>query len=334
VGIIGELFPESATSGVQVVGRPDFLLASNVVAVEAVDVALWIHMDVNFLTGTKGSFRWWTGHSWAPLYVNAGVDRPGAVGVDGPGHWHSHVPLPIPVSMAMEVDGYVYDLGRRPMGFSGSSLALFVDPDGTIGGNVAMDIYDTTFAALASVASAPPVSVGVLAVSDVASAANLATVDTVVDTIDGKLTAERLGKIDLIGTGAAATGGGPVSDAGALSEIIIGDDYSTANGNVFAWTVTLPTGATIAGARCYFGGRHSDPSLADENGWTVEGVVSEGPTASQAVITFSLLRSHTSGLVAGDYNWSAEIWNDAGLQSTRVRSKKTRRVTLVEKQTV
>lgn len=140
-------------------------------------------------------------------------------------------------------------------------------------------------------------------------------------------------KTDLIGTG-SATVSAPVAESGTISDLIIGDDYSSSNGQALSWTVDLPTGATVGGASCFFGGEHSDPSLAEDNKWLIQGTVSAGPTAGKAVILFNLLRSHTADLIPGDYNWSAEIRNDAGLQSTKVRSKKTRRVTLVKKQTI
>lgn len=161
-----------------------------------------------------------------------------------------------------------------------------------------------------------------------------ATAQEIVDAInDQLLTDARLGKIDLIGTGQAIISA-PVAADGTLQEIVAGDDYLAANGRAFAWTVDLPAGATVENATCFFGGEHVDDALSESNKWLVQGTVSAGPTAGQAVISFDLPRSATIDLVRGDYNYSAEIRNDAGLQSTRVRSKKTRRVALVDKQTI
>jgi len=134
--------------------------------------------------------------------------------------------------------------------------------------------------------------------------------------------------------GGGGGGGGVVMQGGNLPDIIIGDDYSATNGRPFEWTVGLPTGATIEGATCFFGGEHKDPYLGLTNKWLVQGTIRAAALETQAIISFNLLRAHTLGLVAGQYNWSAEIRNDTGLQSTRVMSKKTRRVTLVEKQTI
>lgn len=134
--------------------------------------------------------------------------------------------------------------------------------------------------------------------------------------------------------GGGGGGGSVVLSGGNLPDIIIGDDYSTANGRPFEWTVNLPAGATIAGATCFFGGEHKLPHLGLTNKWLVQGTVRAAPLETQAIISFDLLRSHTLNLTPGQYNWSAEIRNDTGLQSTRVMSKKTRRVTLVEKQTI
>lgn len=126
-------------------------------------------------------------------------------------------------------------------------------------------------------------------------------------------------------------GGSVVLAGGNLPDIIIGDDYSTSNGRPFEWTVDLPTGATIGGATCFFGGEHKDPHLGLTNKWLVQGTVRAAALETQAIISFNL---RLEGLIPGQYNWSAEIRNDSGLQSTRVMSKKTRRVTLVEKQTI
>jgi hypothetical protein len=139
-------------------------------------------------------------------------------------------------------------------------------------------------------------------------------------------------KTQLIGTG-AATIAVPVSEGGLLNELVIGDDYSENNGRQLSWTVDLPTGATVGVATCFFGGEHTDPNLADANRWIVEGSLTAGPIAGRCVISFNWARSINQHLEPGQYNWSAEIRNDTGLQSTRVMSKKTRRVTLVEKQT-
>ena len=140
-------------------------------------------------------------------------------------------------------------------------------------------------------------------------------------------------KTQLIGTG-AATISAPVAESGLLNELVIGDDYSESNGRQLSWTVDLPAGATVGVATCFFGGVHTNPKLAEANRWLVEGTLTAGTTAGKGVISFNWTRSINQSLVGGAYNWSAEIRNDAGLQSTRVMSKKTRRVTLVEKQTI
>lgn len=126
---------------------------------------------------------------------------------------------------------------------------------------------------------------------------------------------------------------GVVPLSGNLTELVIGDDYSSANGNAIEFTVAPPAGTTLGGATCFFGGAHKDPHLAPTNKWLVQGAVRAAPTAGDMIISFNLLGSHTEGLIGGDYEYSAEIRNDAGLETTAAQNRPCGCVLLRRKQT-
>lgn len=117
----------------------------------------------------------------------------------------------------------------------------------------------------------------------------------------------------------------PVSTSGTIdSPIIIGDDYLSANGRAFSWTVTAPTGFVLATSTCTFGGSRNG------SGWLVSGTISDAGSGNWT-ISFDLAKSVTASLSPGTYLYSVELANAGGTEITRVRSGIG--VELVEKQT-
>jgi hypothetical protein len=100
------------------------------------------------------------------------------------------------------------------------------------------------------------------------------------------------------------------------SDIIIGDDYLTANTRSFYWDVDAVTGLSAATATTTFGGKRN------ETGWLVTGTITD-LGGSRWRLTHELPRSATSSLVSGYYAVSVEIKGQSdGAEVTRVMPKK------------
>ena len=106
--------------------------------------------------------------------------------------------------------------------------------------------------------------------------------------------------------------------------IVIGDDYLAAMGRALQWTVAAMTGYTLATSTCKFGGR------CKTNAWLVTGTITDAG-AGNWLLSFDLPKASTTALAEGYYEWSVEVTNAAGLETTRVRS--SRGVLLVDKPT-
>lgn len=147
------------------------------------------------------------------------------------------------------------------------------------------------------------------------------------DALDALLDAIKA-KTDLIGTG-TATVTQPVSSAGTLSAIVIGDDYKSTNSRAFTWTVTDPGNiATPASATCVFGGKRVNGTDV----WSVSGTVADAG-GGNLTLTFELDATDTASLDAGKYYWSVELQDDSSNEITTSRNAIGGYVELVEKQT-
>ena len=137
-------------------------------------------------------------------------------------------------------------------------------------------------------------------------------------------------KTDLITTGTIASSI-PVTASGQIDgPLVIGDDYLSANGRAFTWTVALPSAFVIATSTCKFGMQYQD-----EDGtysFTVTGTVADAGSGN-VTLTFDVPKATTGTLGPGWYRWSVEIASASGTEVTRVKSSHNKLVEWVEKQT-
>jgi len=133
-------------------------------------------------------------------------------------------------------------------------------------------------------------------------------------TLEGKLTAERLAKLDLIGTGAAIVQT-PVSITGQLTTLVIGDDYLVSLGTQITFRVTTtstPTACTLAFL-----------SACGTLTLSVSGTVTEVESGVFDLV-FEITRVQNAGLVAGVYNYSVEMRDAGGNKITVAHSDLSR----------
>jgi len=137
-------------------------------------------------------------------------------------------------------------------------------------------------------------------------------------------------KTALITTGTIASSI-PVTASGQIDgPLVIGDDYLSANGRAFAWTVALPSAFVIATSTCKFGMQYQD-----EDGtysFNVTGTVTDAGSGN-VTLTFDVPKATTGLLGPGWYRWSVEIASASGTEVTRVKSSHNKLVEWVEKQT-
>jgi hypothetical protein len=112
----------------------------------------------------------------------------------------------------------------------------------------------------------------------------------------------------------------PVTATGQLaSPLIIGDDYLSANGRRFRWTVALPSGYVIETSTARFGMRYEDDEGV--NSFIATGTVTDA-TGGNVHLDFDVARAVTGTLRPGWYEWSVEIVSATGTEITRVKSGK------------
>jgi len=128
-------------------------------------------------------------------------------------------------------------------------------------------------------------------------------------------------KTALIGT-ASAMLQAPVSSQGKIAQIFIGDDYLSANGRAFQWTITEPTGFTAATSTCSFGGEDKDG-----NKWLVSGTITD--QGSTWLLSFDADKIATA-VPPGIYDWTVEVKSATNVEhtvsfggDTRLRKKYT-----------
>ena len=115
--------------------------------------------------------------------------------------------------------------------------------------------------------------------------------------------------------GGESSGGSSVVDGEIVGPIVIGDDYTAANGRAFVIDIDLPSN-TSAGAAFVFTGRHR---YRCDMGWSVAGVISVS-AAGTARIPAELPSSASEGLEAGEYVYTISITDDDGGVVTPVAS--------------
>ena len=138
-------------------------------------------------------------------------------------------------------------------------------------------------------------------------------------------------KTDLITTGTIQSSI-PVTAQGQITgPLYIGDDYLSANGRAFQWTVALPSGFVIATSTCRFGMEHAEGATEGAS-FAVAGTVTDAGGGNVA-LSFDVPKATTGTLKAGFYRWSVEIASASGNEVTRVASDGKKLVEWREKQT-
>lgn len=138
-------------------------------------------------------------------------------------------------------------------------------------------------------------------------------------------------KTDLITTGTIQSSI-PVTSQGQITgPLYIGDDYLSANGRAFQWTVALPSGFVIATSTCRFGMEHAEGATEGAS-FAVSGTVTDAG-GGNVTLAFDVPKATTGNLKAGFYRWSVEIASAGGNEVTRVASDGKKLVEWREKQT-
>jgi len=123
----------------------------------------------------------------------------------------------------------------------------------------------------------------------------------------------------------------PVTAQGQITgPLYIGDDYLTANGRQFDWTIALPTGFVAATSTCKFGMIYEDETGVSE--FNVSGTVADVGSGNVR-LRFELPRATTGTLKAGFHRWSTEIVSASGVEVTAVAYSDRKLVEWREKQT-
>ena len=123
----------------------------------------------------------------------------------------------------------------------------------------------------------------------------------------------------------------PVTAQGQIAgPLYIGDDYLTANGRQFDWTIALPTGFVAATSTCKFGMIFEDESGVSE--FNLSGTVAD-VGGGNVRLRFELPRATTGTLKAGFHRWSTEIVSATGVEITAVAYSDRKLVEWREKQT-
>lgn len=138
-------------------------------------------------------------------------------------------------------------------------------------------------------------------------------------------------KTDLITTGTIQSSIPVTAQGQVTGPLFIGDDYLSANGRAFQWTVALPTGFVIATSTCRFGMEHAEGATEGAS-FAVAGTVTDAG-GGNVTLAFSVPRATTGALKAGFYRWSVEIASASGNEVTRVASDGKKLVEWREKQT-
>ena len=138
-------------------------------------------------------------------------------------------------------------------------------------------------------------------------------------------------KTDLITTGAIQSSIPVTAQGQIIGPLFIGDDYLSANGRAFQWTVALPSGFVIATSTCRFGMEHAEGATEGAS-FAVSGTVTDAG-GGNVTLSFSVPKATTGALKAGFYRWSVEIASAGGNEVTRVASDGKKLVEWREKQT-
>lgn len=104
---------------------------------------------------------------------------------------------------------------------------------------------------------------------------------------------------------------GPVTAKGTVDQIVIGDDYLTAHGTAFVWTIPAIPGMSPGAVTVHFGGKNGTNTFA------VTGTAADIGSGKWS-LTCEMLKATSGQLVAGEYRYSIAVHNPAGVELTRV----------------
>jgi hypothetical protein len=104
---------------------------------------------------------------------------------------------------------------------------------------------------------------------------------------------------------------GPVTAKGTVDQIVIGDDYLSAHGAAFVWTISAISGMSANAVTVHFGGTNGTHPFA------VTGTAADIGSGKWS-LTCEMPRATSGGLVPGEYRYSVAVHNAAGVELTRV----------------
>ena len=104
---------------------------------------------------------------------------------------------------------------------------------------------------------------------------------------------------------------GPVTAKGRIDQVVIGDDYLTAHGTSFVWTIDAIAGMSAAAVTVHFGGK------CGTNTFSRTGTASDIGSGKWSLVV-EMPRADSGNLIVGEYLWSVEVRNAAGVELTRI----------------
>ena len=104
---------------------------------------------------------------------------------------------------------------------------------------------------------------------------------------------------------------GPVTAKGRIDQVVIGDDYLTAHGTSFVWTIDAIAGMSAAAVTVHFGGK------CGTNTFSRTGTASDLGSGKWSLVV-EMPRANSGNLIVGEYVWSVEVRNAAGVELTRI----------------
>jgi len=104
---------------------------------------------------------------------------------------------------------------------------------------------------------------------------------------------------------------GPVTAKGRIDQVVIGDDYLTAHGTAFVWTIDAIAGMSAATVTVHFGGKCGANTFARTGAATDIG-------GGKWSLVVEMPRADSGNLIAGEYIYSVEVRNAAGVELTRI----------------
>lgn len=104
---------------------------------------------------------------------------------------------------------------------------------------------------------------------------------------------------------------GPVTSKGRIDQVVIGDDYLTAHGTSFVWTIDAISGMSAAAVTVHFGGK------CGTNTFSRTGTASDIGSGKWSLVV-EMPRADSGNLIVGEYVWSVEVRNAAGVELTRI----------------